>query len=191
MRRYGLIRPDSEAVMLDGILETWTRSSVREKGFSLTFDWVNALDFAVRNRCGETIEVFFSLLDGVRRTVGFSELPDHDRQPVETAYAWASQLVEAHNPSVVGVRFDPCWFREARVSFFTDRARFDTLTKHAAARVYEGYAGCYDPNKAYQRRGDELPSICDIPSGAIASLTELRWNNQLDAVLERVQSHQS
>jgi hypothetical protein len=181
LRRNALIRPGSDAV-----LQTWTRSSVRERGYSLTFDWANALHFAVTNRCGETIEIFFRLLHEAWTSGRVAELPEPERGEVTAAYTWVSELVKGHNPLVVGVRFDPRWFSDARVSFFTDREVFKKLGRIPGLDRREMYVGSYDPNNVYMCRGEELPSIRDIPPSAIISLTEFRWNNELDALLDRV-----
>jgi len=186
LRRRGLIAPSSGAVLNDGILENWTGSSVREKGYSLTFDWVNALDFAVRNRCGETIELFSCLLENVCSAGGFDELPEPEHREVTDAYKWVSGLMAGHKPLVVGVRFDPQWFAESRVSFFTDPEVFKRLTGLPLLGHREMYLGSYDPAKVYTHSGDEFPSIRDIPASAIMLLTELNWNDELNALLQRV-----
>jgi hypothetical protein len=181
LRRHGLSQPDLEAV-----LQTWTRSSVREKGYSLTFDWVTALHFAVANRCGESIEIYFRLLRDAQNSVGFRELPEDERQELTDAYMAVSDLVARHRPLVVAVRFDRSWFSDERAAFFTDRHVFDSLGTTSECWRREMYVGSYDPSKIYGRHGEELPSIRDIPPDAIVSLTELSWNDHLNALLESV-----
>jgi hypothetical protein len=114
------------------------------------------------------------------------ELSESDLGEITAAYTWAAELVKQHKPLIVGVRFDPSWFSEARATFFTDRPMFNSLGTISDSWRREMYVGSYDPRKVYLRHGDELPSIRDIPSDAIVSLIELQWNSSLNSLLDLV-----
>lgn len=156
------------------VLSTFTQSTASEKTLCFTFDYVSALDYAVRYRGGETLHHLLIALDHTVRECSRA-LQQSDLQWVHIQQRKFTRLLSNHRPLLLGVRFDPELFESREsLAFLNARSALQAALKNPLFPAW--VTGYYSPKRII--RGVEFRASRPIPPERIEPWIELDESDQ-------------
>jgi hypothetical protein len=165
------------------VLGTFTQSTASSKTLCFTFDYVNALHYALRNRGGETLHNLLIALECTVREDS-AALEQSDLEWARAQQRKFSKLLASHRPLLVGVRFHPELLENHKdLDLLNVRSAFDAALKDSYFPAL--ITGHYSPGTIF--RGTEFRASRPIPPEQIACWKELDEGEQQSA--ERFFSH--
>jgi hypothetical protein len=159
------------------VLGAFTQSTASSKTLCFTFDYVNALHYALRNRGGETLHNLLIALECTVRE-GSAALQQSDLGWARAQHRKFSKLLASHRPLLLGVRFHPELLEDHKhLDLLNVRSAFDAALKDSYFPAL--IIGHYSPGRIF--RGTEFRASRSIPPEQIAYWKELDEGEQQSA----------